>query len=254
MNKIELLDKFKVFDDTEFVFNEKYHSYKYKKSSFISVTKTLEHFHTPFDSDKWSKIKAEEQGITQEEILAKWKESNNYANMVGHALHSYAENYFNKIYQPLPTNLDVINRINKFNIIFANKLHMLEPFLFEKKIFSKKWKIAGTMDALFIHNDKLYIVDYKTNKEFLTDNDYKGNHEKLLAPFESLYKNHLNEYSIQQSLYKSILRQNDIEVSDMILIYIGPGEKEPKMYKCKDLCHLIEPWFDKNYQIFHKKI
>jgi membrane-associated protease RseP (regulator of RpoE activity) len=39
-----------------------------------------------------------------------------------------------------------INRINKFNVIYAKHLHKLEPLKFEVRVFSKKWKIAGMID------------------------------------------------------------------------------------------------------------
>ena len=54
------------------------------------------------------------------------------------------------------------------------------------------------IDALFLYRGKIYIIDYKTNKLFTTDDNIKYP-EKLLYPFSHLNKTHLNEYSIQDS-------------------------------------------------------
>ena len=83
-----------------------------------------------------------------------------YANEIGTDTHQWVEDYFNQIWKPIPSNLDLIHRINKFNKVFAKYLHRLEPIKFEVRIFSKKWNIAGMIDALFIYKGKIYILDY----------------------------------------------------------------------------------------------
>ena len=196
------LNKLKTYDDPLFQFDPVKHKYTYEGDQFISVTQFIQRFHKKFDSDFWSQKKAEERGITKEEVLNEWKVLNDRANFIGTSTHNWIENYFNRIYQELPTDLDVIDRINKFNRIYATHLHKLTPLKFEQRVFSKKWKIAGMVDALFIYNDSLFIFDYKTNKEFTTENSYK---EKLLEPFNEYDKCHLTEYSIQLSLYSLIL-------------------------------------------------
>jgi ATP-dependent exoDNAse (exonuclease V) beta subunit len=250
MNREELIEKFKVFDDPKFLFNEEEHRYTYDGEHFLSVTQTLSNFHKPFNSDYWSKKKAFDRGISQLEILSEWKEKNDYANIVGTATHLHIEKFFLREWYDLPTNQDIIKRINKFNVIYAERLHKLTPFMFEKKIFSKKWKLAGTIDALFFKDDDLYILDWKTNKAFHTDVDTAGCMEKMLKPFNKMYKNHLNEYSIQLSTYKAILKQYDIIVKDLFLVYIPPEDLPAKIYKATDLCHIIEPYFDENYESF----
>jgi len=122
MTKEEVLDLLSVFDDTKFKFNSDKHLYTYDSDKFTSVTTLISKFHEPFDSDKWSKIKAEERGIEQEEILEEWQALNDYANIVGNGLHDWCENYWNGKYQKLPTCLDTIKRINKFNILYAQKV------------------------------------------------------------------------------------------------------------------------------------
>jgi ATP-dependent exoDNAse (exonuclease V) beta subunit len=229
-----ILNKLECFNDPELKFDPKLHKYTYFGENLTPVTKFIEQFHKPFDSDYWSKVKSEEYGISQEAILSDWKKINEYANEVGTDTHEWIECYFNKIWKPLPTNEDVICRINKFNKIYAKHLYKLEPLVNELRVFSKKWKIAGTIDALFLNRGKICIVDYKTNKDFTTDDTiiYK---EKLLYPFNNYYKTHLNEYSIQISLYSLILEQWGFDVVGGYILHIGPGDLEAKLYKCVDM-------------------
>lgn len=241
---IDLLRKqLECFDDINFEFDPKLHRYTYEGEPFISVTRFIQQFHKPFEQDYWSKKKAEEVGVPQDWILTEWKKLNDYANEVGTDTHQWIEDYFNKIWKPLPLNPDVLHRINKFNHIYAKQLYKLEPLKFEVRVFSKKWKIAGMIDALFVYRGKIFIIDYKTNKEFTTDKNLKYK-ELLLPPFQNYYKTHLNEYSIQISMYALILREWGFDVAGGYLIHIGPGDEEAVMYKCVDFTDILKRYLD----------
>jgi ATP-dependent exoDNAse (exonuclease V) beta subunit len=241
MDKVELLEKLKAFESTDFNFNEKYHRYTYKSEQFISVTTFLAKFHRKFDFDYWVTKKAEEDGVSVSEKKKEWSDKNNRSNVIGNGVHNWIENYYNSVLQELPVDSDIINRINKFNVIYSTHLHKLTPVKFEQKLFSKNLKIAGMIDSLFLYNGKVIMVDWKTNLKFTTDEDTKF--EELLYPFESFYKNHLNEYSIQLSLYSYILAEVGINVEAMYLCYIGP-DAPAKMYKAIDM----KPELDKLFK------
>jgi ATP-dependent exoDNAse (exonuclease V) beta subunit len=233
---IELIrNQLDCFNDVKFEFDPNLHRYTYEGEPFVSVTRFIQQFHKPFEQDYWSKLKAQQSGVPQDWILAEWKKINDYANEVGTDTHQWIEDYFNQIWKPLPSNLDVIHRINKFNKIYSKKLFKLEPLKFEVRVFSQKWKIAGMIDALFVYRGKIYIIDYKTNKEFTDDNHPKGTYEKLLAPFQDYFKNHLNEYSIQLSLYSLILEEWGFQVGGAYIVHIGPGDEEAELYKVVDM-------------------
>lgn len=233
---IELLAKqLDCFEDIKFEFDPVAHRYTYEGEPFISVTRFIQQFHKPFEQDYWSKKKAEQAGVPQDWILAEWKKLNDYANEVGTDTHQWIEDYFNQIWKPLPNNLDVIHRINKFNKIYAKQLFKLEPLKFEVRVFSPKWKIAGMIDSLFLYRGKIYILDWKTNKDFTDDNHQKGTYEKLLAPFQDHFKNHLNEYSIQLSLYSLILEEWGFQVGGAYIVHIGPGDEDAELYKVVDM-------------------
>jgi ATP-dependent exoDNAse (exonuclease V) beta subunit len=241
----ELLEKLKCFNDPLFKFDPKYHKYTYNGEPLIAVTKFIEQFHKPFEEDFWSKKKSEELGVPQEQILKEWKEINNYANNVGTETHGWIENHFNKKWQPIPSNLDIIKRINKFNVIYAKQLCKLDPLKFEVRVFSKKWKIAGTIDSLFIYKGKIYLIDWKTNKQLTNDKHEKGTFERLLSPFEDYYKNHQNEYSIQLSLYTLILEEWGFEVGGVYIVHIGPDDEEAKLYPAVDMREKLKIFLNK---------
>lgn len=231
------------FEDIKFEFDPKLHKYTYNGETFISVTRFIQQFHKPFEEDYWSKKKAEQLGIEQEEILREWKKLNDYANEVGTDTHQWIEDYFCKRWSQLPLNKDVIHRINKFNKIYSTHLYKLEPLKFEVRVFSKKWKIAGMIDALFLYRGKIYIIDYKTNKEFTTDDNLKYK-ENLLPPFNKFYKTHLSEYSIQISMYALILKEWGFDVAGGYLVHIGPGDEDAVMYKCLDFTDILKKYLD----------
>ena len=239
----EILQQLTCFQDPNFKFEPQWHRYTYNGKKYTSVTTFLKNFHKPFDQDYWSKKKSDDLGVPQEWLLKEWKDKNIRANEVGTATHNFIENYFNQIYQPLPTDLDVIDRINKFNKIFATHLYKLQPIQFELRIFSKKYPIAGTIDSIFLYNGKLFIVDWKTNSQFKTDDDPKGRYNKLLEPFDDFYENHLNEYSIQVSFYALILEEGGFDIRGGYLVHFGP-DSEAKIYKSQDMRDKLRGYLD----------
>ena len=239
----ELLKKLKCFEDPEFKFDPGLHRYTYHGDVFQSVTQFIGQFHVPFDTEKWSKIKAEQAGVDQEEIKKEWKRLNDYANEIGTETHQWIEDYYNKIWREIPTNQDLLHRITKFNKIYSKQLHKLEPLAFEVRVFSKKWKKAGMIDSLFVKDGKIFILDWKTNKDFTSDSHPKGKYEKLLAPFDEYWKNHLNEYSIQLSMYAGILEEWGFEIGGAYLVHIGPGDEDAQIYKVNDVRENIRGFF-----------
>jgi len=145
-----ILDKLECFNDEEFVFEPIKHKYTYLGEQFVSVTTLIQQFHKPFEKDYWAQKKADEAGVPKQFILDQWQDLNDIANEIGSDTHDWIEYYFNQEWKKLPTNLETIKRINKFNIIYAEYLYKLEPLKFEVRIFSKIWKIAGMIDALFL--------------------------------------------------------------------------------------------------------
>jgi len=67
-----------------------------------------------------------------------------------------------------------------------------------------------------------------------------------LRPFNTLYENHHNEYSIQISLYRLILEEElGIETESGFLVHIGP-EEPARIYPAKDLRGTLKMYLDQN--------
>ena len=135
MSKEEILLKLDTYTDMNFKFDPYKHKYTYGGIPFISVTQFISKFHKPFETEYWSKKKADEAGVPQEQILLEWKEKNDRANFIGTSTHNWIENYYNRIHQELPSDVDVIDRINKFNCVYGKFLHKLTPVKFEQMVF-----------------------------------------------------------------------------------------------------------------------
>jgi ATP-dependent exoDNAse (exonuclease V) beta subunit len=220
---IDWYQKLNQFKNDEFKFFEAEHEYKYKGKKFESVTTFISQFHEKFDSDYWSQIKAEERGITQQEILAEWKAKADRSCDLGTMVHEYAEYKCAGKEPKEVTDEEVKKRIISLEEIFETKLKKFIPVAQEIKVFSPKLKLAGTIDGLFEYKQKLVVGDYKTNEKFTTDSDkcYK----KLNPPFQNRWENKLNEYSIQVSMYRLILEEWGIETEAAFLIHIPPVGK-----------------------------
>jgi ATP-dependent exoDNAse (exonuclease V) beta subunit len=230
---MKVQEKLKIFDDSNFSFNEEKHIYSYNGVKMRSVTNFISQFHEPFDEEGMSKRVSEKTGRPQEEILLEWKTKNDKSKTIGSDTHQWIENYFKNVPQKLPSDMETIKRINSFNIAWVNYLHKLEPLALEKRIFHKDWLIAGTIDSLFAWKDKLIIIDFKTNEEFRDDNHQKGTYNKLKDPFGDYWQNHLNDYSIQVSLYSLILEEiAGLTIDKSYLLHISSSG--PKMYQAHD--------------------
>lgn len=239
---MNILDKLSIFDDPLFSFNPKYHSYSFGDKKLTSVTKIVSSFHEPFDQEKVANAYAQKRGLDVADVLSEWKQKNEKSIQVGHDVHEFIENYYKGVPQQLPTDLTTIKKINSFNIAWSLFLHKLEPVAFEKKIFHVDWGLAGTLDSLFSFKDKYIILDYKSNGEFKHDDHPNGRYNKLLPPFDDLWHNHFNEYSIQVSLYSLILKEvADIQIDKCFLLHLG--EDGPTRYQALDLKERLYEYF-----------
>lgn len=255
--KAEIEEKLKYFDDPLFIFEPKEHAYTYEGIKFDSVTTFLKVFKEEFQKEYWAERKARERGITAKEILAEWQALGDTANILGTAVHEWIEDFWvsweTEIIPDFPESPEneVQKRAEKFLDIYGSKLIHFVPLTSELKLFSKKWKLAGTVDQPLLFWDEkqqkvlLVIGDWKTNKEFKDDNHKKGRYQKLHRPFNHLYANSHNEYSLQISLYRLILEQMGIETDSGFLCHIGP-EGPAKLYPAKDLRQLLKVYLDHN--------
>ncbi len=247
--------KLNYFLDPNFKFNEETHTYTYVDSQtqkpvqiFKSVTGFISQFKQKFDSERVAAMVAKKKGVSKQSILNEWKEISDTAMDLGTVVHKWIEDYYNGSNPEMPTHPEVLKRVNYFLELQAERLHKLTPIHQEFRLFSRKWGLAGTMDALFKMGDDYYVGDWKTNKKFTGDADMKGDKyaKKLLYPFEDLWDNSVNGYSIQLSMYRLMMQEEaGFETKGAFLVWIGPNEK-PQLHKTVDLRDRLYQYLQKN--------
>lgn len=231
ITKASILKKLEYFNDPEFSFDAPSHVYTYKGKKIFGVTSFLERFIKQFDSDYWSKKKADEEGITQEEMLARWDAKRDRSCDLGHMVHDYIEKFYESGSTKLTADAEANERIEKFKKIYEERLNKLESIGSEIRVLSKIWGLAGTIDKLYLWENSIIVGDWKTNAKIKTDKDFAFG--KLLWPFDKYKENEINKYSLQISLYQLILEEAGI-YSDYGFICHIPSDGEAKIYKLKD--------------------
>jgi len=252
--------KFEVFDDPMFRFDEEAHEYTYicdktgdVLQTFQSVTGFKSQFKEPFNSREVAENLSKSNplyGQPVDDILKQWKQKGTDAADLGTRVHEWIESFYkeNEVSYSL-SDEDFMSRINKFKAFYEARLYKLKPVFQEKRIFSRKWGLAGTVDGFFeTESYDLMIGDWKTNREFTTDEDYRGRSKKLLYPFEDTWDNKHNEFSIQLSLYRLIVEEETgIDLGESFLLWIPPGKHECKIFKVIDFRNRLRSFLNEKY-------
>lgn len=245
-------DELKVFD--KFTFYEEPHVYIYKDKDgneveiSKSVTSLIEDYSNIFDKENAATKKALKCGVSKESILDEWENNNKFSKIKGTVTHAYNEYLWsNREYEYDKNKVidefgeDVIAPIwdklksicNKFYDKFHD--HLISVGL-EQVIGSIDYDIAGSIDFLGYSKklDSLIIIDYKTNKEI---REKSFNNQCMLKPLDKIPDCNYYHYSLQLSLYKTILEhETNLKVSNKKwLIWINENNDTFKLYECKDL-------------------
>lgn len=250
LKKNEIEEKLRIYEDSNFTFHEESHVYRYSGVKYDSVTTFIKVFKLAFDKDYWSARKAAERGVDVSVILNEWETKGDVSRNLGTVVHKFIEDFWSGKNPEIPDDEDVRNRVLKFMDVYKKRLYKLTPLKSELKIFSKKWRLAGTIDQPLLLLDPLtekvhlIIGDWKTNGEFKDDKHPKGRFKKLLRPFNNLYANDHNEYSIQISLYRLILEEIGIDTESGFLLHLGP--QDPKIYPAKDFREILRAYLNQN--------
>lgn len=85
----------------------------------------------------------------------------------GLLMHSWAEDFIRGKKPKKPKNKQLLNAVNAF--LDWIKEHKVKFLLSEQKVFSRKYRYAGTYDAVGTIDGKLSMIDFKTNKSGIYD-------------------------------------------------------------------------------------
>lgn len=150
---------------------------------FPSVTSVLSTANSP-GLDAWR----ESVGHDVAEKIAK------KAAATGTRLHSYCEDYL----KGLNPKLDIFDSQIFKSINYH--LDLINPVLIEKPLWSKRLRVAGTIDCFGTYNKKLSIIDFKTSRQ-----------EKWPGEFDT--------YWMQTAAYASMIEEHTgRKISNLVII------------------------------------
>lgn len=208
-------------NDKRVVFNTEDHSYFLGKKRLTSVTTFLSKFKNEFNSDFYSKKSAEKEGVSQQEILDRWKAKAVKSTTIGTAIHKIFEDYtlnnYAKVGDSFAFEIDNLNAdyILDFEAKKKVSFRLLNDFFETKRIIPMQSevivyneKLAGQIDLLAKDkSDNYYILDFKTNEKLETNNFgkyYKGD-------LNFLEESTMHTYCLQLSIYKNLMKQYDVK-------------------------------------------
>jgi len=162
--------------------------------TYTSVSKLISTYKKPFDSDFHSKRVAQREGVSQDEILNRWKDLTVTAQNKGTKIHLIMEEFLkhkkvSKGYEKLAQSF-----IDKTKSIINSKT-VVES---EKLLYNHEYKIAGTADMVVTNGNFFNILDFKTNKAFNYTSKYNN---YFYEPLDFLSECEYNTYTIQLSVY-----------------------------------------------------
>lgn len=197
--------------DTDYIeFNEIKHEYTNIHGVIIpSVTQYLKDYIKPFDSDYWAQKKADEEGITKEQMLQKWVDKRELGSLTHGSLKNFIiRNGKSELHESIS---DWIKE--KLLILINDDDLILYP---EQIVYSETMNLAGTIDLVVKRKStrEMYVIDFKTDKNlttfFRTKNEQGEliNCPKMKEPYDTFNDTNLNHYIVQVMKYSEILVAN----------------------------------------------
>lgn len=164
----------------ELKFDNEKHSYMVGKDKVLSVTKIIDsivpkpnlvQWSAKMGADWWLDNFNNESRYVYNGIANAYKLKSDAALKVGSIVHDYIENAIkwslasdsNNDEPAKPEDEEALNSIKAFGEwIKANDVEWISA---EEKIYSRKYKYAGTVDAVALVDGELSVIDFKTSKQ-----------------------------------------------------------------------------------------
>ena len=250
---MKIMNNFNILDLNKFnaiKFYGKNHTYKINNEVCpLSVTRFLNLFTPDFDRDKIAAHCARRDNVSVEEVIKKWEFEKDIACIKGTIFHNYVDNFlankvipidrtaikeFCDVHQDPSVEDKLLNNVAKLIIQFEefysyynqNFYHLKSEFVTGD---IEDTRICGTIDNLSIRkrDNKLFIFDYKTNKDFTTKSKYNN---KLKYPVEHLDDTKLNVYGLQLSIYKYFIKKYTNLEPECVVVWFNEKNVSYKLY------------------------
>lgn len=158
---------------------------------YKSVTSLINSYKEKFDVEKFSKIIAEREGKTQQEIKDRWNDIRNEACNYGTSNHDKIEKFYTSKGEDFKDD-EIVQNFHKFSEFNFNKIKN------EVLVYNHEYRIAGTSDFIIENGKNFDVCDLKTNKNFNLISKYN---KKLFAPLSHLPECEYSIYALQVSTY-----------------------------------------------------
>ena len=147
--------------DSRLLFDPESHTYYIEGRPLKSVTTLVEGCFPQFDALYWAHRKAPQEGLTPEELMAKWEAEACRARDLGTTMHDKIERYY--LGEDSGDDTDAYRLFRCFAAV--NRLY---PFRTEWRIYLEEYGIAGTLDFLERTPDGTYnIYDWKRSRKLI---------------------------------------------------------------------------------------
>ena len=208
---------------------------------WTSVTSFVGLFKPKFDADKQSKKSSKNKrskwyGMTPKEILAAWNGESERAIELGNWYHNQREENLCefKTIEREGVEVPIIRPIvDSSGTKIAPDQKLTDGVYPEHFVYLKSLGICGQADLVTIVNNKINIVDYKTNKEIKEKGftNWEGITSKMYKPVSHLDDCNLKHYNLQLSLYAYIIKKHNpkLKVGDLSIQHVTfekEGENE----------------------------
>lgn len=190
--------------------------------SWTSVTSLVSHFKEPFDSAGVAKKCAKNSkskwfGLTPEAIQDLWKSESERAMNLGTFYHNQREtdlcNLASIEKEGIPLPVYVPQEVE--GIKYAPDQKLTDGIYPEHMVYLKSASICGQSDLVEVVNDRVHIIDYKTNKEIKSEGfkNWEGITKKMLFPVNHLDDCNFSHYALQLSIYMYIILKHNPKLS-----------------------------------------
>lgn len=191
--------------EKEIIFDEEKHIYTVDDQRYISVTQNIANFFPKFDLKKISLIYAINHNIDQNSVIEKWENEGKEAAEFGTNIHRYIEcKLLKREFRKLKTEKEKIYCEN-INIWLEKFLKYFRVVDVEKIVFSPRYKLAGSIDAIFqnMKTGKYCVIDWKSNKKI----EFKNKWQNCLNGLEMFEACSYIKFMIQINSYLRILKE-----------------------------------------------
>jgi len=235
-------------------FNGGEHTYTYEGIKAVcSVTQFIKLFFFEFDADSiidrmmrsksWSNSKY--YGMSKQDIKDVWEESRDIESSLGTQMHENFEKYLKS--EKYEETKELYSFIN-----FLECNPDLEWQVSELRIFSKRYGLAGSIDAIFKNSKtgNYIILDYKRSKEI----KYKS-YDYGKEPINHIQDTNYWHYALQLNIYKYFLEKAGITIEEIALLHIDPKTYEYKYIPLLNLQKEVESMleYSQNNHLLLKK-